>query len=84
MRIPRKLMGGGGGVQEDEQRGKGRRKGRMEWTQDVGNRHRRGWGADGAALSGRAFINNARGGPGGRLGARRAAELALCFQCVSV
>lgn len=56
-------------VQEDAQRGKGRRKGQMKWTQDVGNRHhqgrrRRGRGADAAALSGRAFINNARGGPG--------------------
>lgn len=41
-----------------------------------------GGGADRAALSGHAFINNARGGPGGRQGASRAAELALCFQCV--
>lgn len=56
----------------------------MKWTQDVGNRHHRGRGADRAALSGCAFINNARGGPGGRQGARRAAELALCFQCVRV
>lgn len=51
-------------------------------TQDVGNRHHRGRGADRATLSGHAFINNARGGPGGRQGASRAAELALCFQCV--
>lgn len=43
----------------------------------------RGGGADGAALSGRAFINNARGGAGGRQGVRRAAELALCVhECV--
>lgn len=41
-----------------------------------------GGGADRAALSGRAFINNARGGPGGRQGARRAVKLAQCFQCV--
>lgn len=59
------LGGGGWGVQEDEQRAKGRRKGRMELTQDVGNRHHRGWGPDRAALSEGAFINNARGGPGG-------------------
>lgn len=70
-------------MQEDEQRGKGRRKGRMKWTQDVGNRHHQGRGADRAALSGRAFINNARGGPGARQGVRRAAELALCVhECV--
>lgn len=61
----------GGGLPEGREcnrmdgEGKGEEKGGMKWTQDVGNRHHSGRGADGAALSGRAFINNARGGPVG-------------------